>query len=257
MADPTAHHVTSKPAATPLFRPQRSRLTGFKVMLDGCALVCDPVRDVLLWSAWLALFRPVWSADVIGELRAMRIERFKLPPARADYSIEQMRKAFPEAEIGGYTALIPVMTNDQRKRHVLAAAIVANAHVIVTDDLEHFGIAACENYDIEALTADEFLRDLLELDADRMIEVLATVQARREMGPVTIDELLAELEASGCPSVRRSSSKHFSLYLRIALDRAFSGHAAGHLGWLGSVHRRCAINVLLPLPRSIVSRRRR
>ena len=55
------------------------------------------------------------------------------------------------------------MANDPGDRHVLAAAIVGQADVVVTDNVRHFPDDACEPYGIEVQTPDEFLSHAFDL----------------------------------------------------------------------------------------------
>jgi predicted nucleic acid-binding protein len=197
MNDPTTpNRVTPKET----FKPQRARLTGFTVMLDACVLVSATLRDVLLWSAELALFRPAWSADIIQEVRDTLVNKFGVRDERAEYMIGRMREAFPEAEVQGYSGLIPAMTNDPGDRHVLSAAIIGNAQIIVTQNIRDFPNESCAQYCIEPMTPDDFLCDLLDLDPDRMIEVLGTIASRRKMPPKTLEDLLEAVRRSNCPA---------------------------------------------------------
>jgi predicted nucleic acid-binding protein len=47
------------------------------------------------------------------------------------------RANFGEAWITGYEPLIPRMTNDEKDRHVVAAAVQAQAGIILTLNLHH------------------------------------------------------------------------------------------------------------------------
>lgn len=179
-------------------KPRRALVTSFPVMLDTCVLASSTIRDFLLWAAYLALYRPVWSADILEELRRTLIDKFGVQPERADYMIGQMTTAFQEAEVDGYQALIPVMTNAEKDRHVLAASVIAKAQLIVTNNLRDFNDAALSPYHIEATNADNFLRDLLDVDSERMLEVLMTLAEQRKMPPRTVEELLQALEQDGC-----------------------------------------------------------
>ena len=53
------------------------------------------------------------------------------------------------------------MTNHPKDRHVLAAAVRANAEVIVTFNLNDFAEPALKPYDIAPIHPDEFLLDQL------------------------------------------------------------------------------------------------
>ena len=52
---------------------------------------------------------------------------------------------------------------DPNDRHVLAAAIKANAQTIVTYNLSDFPSSALSKYEIDAQHPDEFLRHLLDM----------------------------------------------------------------------------------------------
>lgn len=49
-----------------------------------------------------------------------------------------MVSAFPDSSVTGYEPLIPVMANDPKDRHVLAAAVRGQAHALVTQNLRDF-----------------------------------------------------------------------------------------------------------------------
>ena len=57
---------------------------------------------------------------------------FGVSPGGAAYREGEIRKAFPDAWAEGYEPLIPVMENDPKDRHVLAAAVRTRSEVIVT-----------------------------------------------------------------------------------------------------------------------------
>ena len=50
----------------------------------------------------------------------------------------ELRAHFSGAWIGDYESLIPRMTNDEKDRHVAAAAVHAEAGIIVTFNLRDF-----------------------------------------------------------------------------------------------------------------------
>ncbi|WP_371171197.1 hypothetical protein [Aliiroseovarius sp. 2305UL8-7] len=53
---------------------------------------------------------------------------------------------------------------DPNDNHVLAAAISTSASVIVTDNLVDFPIDALAPHAIDAISADDFIADTIELD---------------------------------------------------------------------------------------------
>ena len=87
-----------------------------------------------------------------------------------------MERAFPEACVAGYERLEPgLKLPDPDDRHVLAAAISTSAQVIVTENLKDFPSDVLGPFDIDAISADEFISDAIELDP------LAAVAALRKM----------------------------------------------------------------------------
>lgn len=91
----------------------------------------------------------------------------------------QMGMAFPDALITGCDSLIPQMKNDEKDRHVLAAAIVGEVHVIVTDNTRHFPEAVLSEHGLLAQTSDDFLVHQCRLDPDAFLRVLEQQAADR------------------------------------------------------------------------------
>jgi hypothetical protein len=67
--------------------------------------------DTLLRLAEAEAYRPLWSADILTELRRNVIEA-GIPTDRVDRRIAQMSHSFPDAMVTGYDSLIDSMTND-------------------------------------------------------------------------------------------------------------------------------------------------
>jgi hypothetical protein len=75
------------------------------------------LSDTLLRPAEAGAYRPLWSADVLGELRRNLIER-GIDADKVDHRLAEMRHAFPSAMVTGYEALVDVMANHPKDRHV-------------------------------------------------------------------------------------------------------------------------------------------
>jgi hypothetical protein len=130
---------------------------GWTAFLDACVLYPLSTRDLLLRGAEAYLYRVTWSAQVLEQVRRNLVSDQRCTCEQADGLVAVIDRAFPEAAVVNYEALIPSMTNHESDRHVLAAAVVAKADVLVTDNLRHFPAAACRPYGIEVQTADQFL----------------------------------------------------------------------------------------------------
>lgn len=87
-----------------------------------------------------------------------------------------MDQAIPGALVKGYEPLISGLDlPDENDRHVLAAAICSRANVIVTFNLKDFPRATVQAFGIKAKHPDDFLHDLIQLDASAV-----TLAARRQ-----------------------------------------------------------------------------
>jgi hypothetical protein len=100
-----------------------------------------------------------------------------------------MKDSFPEAMVTGYQELIDAMKNDTNDRHVLAAAVRCGAHAIVSNNKKHFPAEMLQPYDLECITADEFLEHQYHLNPDLFIGKLADQAS--DIG-WTLDQLISK-----------------------------------------------------------------
>jgi hypothetical protein len=137
----------------------------FTALLDASVLVPFPLADTLLRTAAAELYDPRWSPDIVEEVTRTLTLEFHLDPARVGRRIEHMRAAFPDAEVVGYRDLVPAMpVPDQGDRHVVAAALVGHAQLIVTSNVRHFPREALEPLGLDVQDPDQFLTHLYHLD---------------------------------------------------------------------------------------------
>jgi predicted nucleic acid-binding protein len=152
------------------------------------------LRDTLLRLAEVELYVPLWSDDILSETRGSILrDRPDLTDSDLDRTFSALARAFPASRVEGYQALVASMTNDPGDRHVLAAAVTGGAGVIVTHNVRHFAEEAVAPWAIEVQRPDEFLGDLLDLDAQLVIEVLRLQAAERERPRASLDEMLGFL----------------------------------------------------------------
>lgn len=83
-----------------------------------------------------------------------------------------------------------IMTNDPKDRHVLAAAIIVNADIIVTNNLTDFSTQALAPWKIKAQLPDNFLSDLFDEYPKEMVQVLQQQCQNYKRNPQTFAELL-------------------------------------------------------------------
>lgn len=161
--------------------------------------------DSLLWIAALDLYSPRWSADVLAELRRNILKEYPdMDPGEIDQRIADMQHAFPEADVTGYQGLIPAMPAHDKDKHVVAAAIIANAGVLVTNNLKDFDLERCADLGVEVQSADEFLSHALSLDPLTVRQAFTKQAAIKKNPPMTVADVLARLEWTAANFVREA-----------------------------------------------------
>lgn len=162
----------------------------FIVVLDANVLFPFTLRDTLLRAAAAGYYQLRWSAQILDEMTRNLIATAHVSEEKAIKLRAVMERAFPDAEVTGYEHLIAAMTNDQKDRHVVAAAVKAGAQVITTANLRHF-----KNLPegIEAQSPDEFLCNLLDLDREGIVTLLHEQAADLVKPAMTVNELLDRL----------------------------------------------------------------
>lgn len=168
----------------------------FPVVLDANVLFGVLSTDVLLTTAGRRLYRVHWSAEILDEAqRNVVAKRPDLDSSLVDRRFRAMERAMPEAMLDPPPAeLVEAMTNNTHDRHVLAAAVSARAEVIVTENTRHFPPEACEPYGVEARTLDEFVADLVALNANEVWAAIQEMAERRKNPPQTITDICELLE---------------------------------------------------------------
>ena len=122
--------------------------------------------------------------------------------------IGAMRRAFPDAEVQGYEALIESMTCDAKDRHVLAAAVRGQSDVLVTFNGDDFPGNSAAPYDIEVISTDGFLLDQLDLYPGMTLAVLRSQVSGYAAPPMTMEQLLGALAVAGVPKFAAEVQRH-------------------------------------------------
>jgi len=103
------------------------------------------------------LYEPRWSEEIIRETTRTLESRLGWPASLTAHLEAELHAHFSEAWISGYGPLIPKMANDEKDRHVLAAAVHGGAPIIVTFNLRHFRSQHLEPWGVRALHPQSFL----------------------------------------------------------------------------------------------------
>ncbi|MFQ4146321.1 PIN domain-containing protein [Chlorogloeopsis sp. ULAP02] len=111
-------------------------------MLDSCVLFPMPLCDTLLRAAEAGLYQVHFSQEILDGATRNLINKGRMTDAKATH--------FPEAMVEVSDRLIAAMINHPSDHHVVAAAVVAQAEVIVTFNFRHFPAEALAPWGIEA-----------------------------------------------------------------------------------------------------------
>ena len=176
-----------------------------RMLIDACVLYPTVMREVVLGAAATGAFAPLWSARILEEWRRAALRHGPGQGVVAEGEIALLRARWPGAEIavpeGAEEALsLP----DPDDRHVLAAAMAGDAHVLLTLNLQDFPTRVLSSHGI------------LRRDPDGMLAEMAGPELA-----VAVESVRAEAERlSGAPWARRALLKKAGLpRLAKALDR--------------------------------------
>lgn len=176
----------------------------FEVVLDTCALYPAHLRDTLLRLAERGLYRALWSAEIIEELKRSLVGA-DVAPGSVDRLIAEMRRAFPDSEVTGYLPLVNSMTCEPKDRHVLAAAVRSNAAAVVTFNVSDFPAASTGPFEVDVIHPDAFLLDLLDLAPALVTAEIKEQAAANRREPRSIESLLSALRKAGVPNLAGES----------------------------------------------------
>ena len=181
----------------------------FSALLDTCVLVPSRGRDVLLQVALGRVFRPLWSSEILRELdytlRRLGLERGSAPEETEAYLArlrQQMEGSFPDAVVTGWEKVTDTIDlPDSNDRHIVAAALIGRADVIVTENSRDFPREKLP-HPLFTQTPDEFLLDSLDLNPKTVVNAVVQVAKRTgrngpAQSPTEIAEYLRRTSAPG------------------------------------------------------------
>jgi predicted nucleic acid-binding protein len=178
-------------------------------VLDANVLYRAPLRDFLLCLAEAEIFVPRWSEKIHEEwTRNLLANRDDLAPERVKRTCSLMDKAFPEASVFGYEHLIPSLTNDEKDRHVLAAAVVGGASYIVTFNRKDFPRESLSPHHITVISPDSFLMMLYKKHEAEIVAVAKDHLAQLQKPAKTADQYLETLRQNRLTRIAELLREH-------------------------------------------------
>ena len=171
----------------------------YAVVLDACVLVPIVLADTMLRIAEKGLYRPLWSDRILGEAQAA-IEEIH-PGIDVQKRFTDMRETFDDALVTGWEELeAGIFLPDSDDRHVVAAAIRADAQAIVTSNVGDFPGETLSPFGLEAVHPDDFLLDQLDLSPPTVLQVIREQAAHTRRPRLTPQDLAELLSRAGVPN---------------------------------------------------------
>ena len=177
-------------------------------LLDANVLYPARLRVLFIRLAIAGLYQARWSQHILEEcFDNLREHRPDLNDAQLLRTRRLMAIALPDAIVTGYESRIPEHDlPDPDDRHVLAAALTADATHLVTANLADFPADRITSGPL-VVSPDEFVLELTDDDPDSVVEVVEAQAADLKNPPRTTGEILDGLEAVGlAASVKRIRS---------------------------------------------------
>lgn len=176
-------------------------MANFTAVFDACVLYSAPLRDLLLSVAMTEQFRAKWTHEIQNEwVRNLLADRPDLSDKQLQRTVEQMNNAVPDCLVENYEILIDSLElPDPNDRHVLAAAIMCQADVIVTNNLKDFPADVMAKYRIDVQSPDVFLNHLYDLNPGAFCTAVHEQRQRLRSPKYTAEQLLETFYKQGLP----------------------------------------------------------
>ncbi len=174
-------------------------MANFAVIYDANVLYPASLRSVLMYLGMTGMFRARWTMDIHEEwIHNLLNKRRDLNRQQLEALRDVMINAIPDSLVTGYESVIETLElPDPDDRHVLAAAILANAEVIVTHNLKDFPDDILGQYNCHAEHPDEFIVNLLDLNHVKTVTTFKEDRNHYLNPPYSVEEYLQTLKKQG------------------------------------------------------------
>ncbi|MFI0849592.1 PIN domain-containing protein [Mesorhizobium sp. IMUNJ 23232] len=179
---------------------------------DACVLYPFHLRNILVQASVDGLFDARWTEEIHDEwMRSLIANVPAIPFERLQATRRLMELALPEALVGGFHRHVDsIALPDPDDRHVVAAAIEANASHILTWNLRDFPVKATEKHGLVRATPDAFLTDLYDQAPDLVVGSLANARHNVAKSGVSAQDFLALLKGQRLTLLERRLGRHKS-----------------------------------------------
>lgn len=181
------------------------------VLADANVLYSRVLRDYLLYAADQEIIAITWSSQILAEVTDHLMKNVEgFDDAAAQRLTSLMNNAFPYADVEPgkehWSMLDDLALPDEGDRHVIAAALAAEASVLCTSNTKDFPSQVMDALGVEVLTPDQLLSRLvieyetqmlaahrLAVDSLKGATDESTVHVLRRAGAPTTANLVAHL----------------------------------------------------------------
>lgn len=169
----------------------------FTAVLDTNIIFPIVIRDLLFWFAFYELYTPKWSKNIFDEWERVMIER-GVGKEMAKKQVNRANLAFPDAMVMGYEELmVKLNLPDENDKHVLAAAIKANADIIITNNIKDFPQQYIASFGLNVINADDFLTEIIDLNHDLALKAFKEMVSHKKKPEMNEFQVLKMLENNG------------------------------------------------------------
>jgi predicted nucleic acid-binding protein len=176
-------------------------ISTFTAFFDANGFFGARLRSLIVELAQTGQFRARWSEEVHTEWMAAVIAKRPDITAGALACVKtQMNAAVPDCVVSGYQFLIDALVlPDPEDRHVLAAAIRADASVIVTFNEKDFPGDLLSPLGLHTRHPDDFIIDVESLDRALFVEHVALDIGHYRSPPLSVADYCSGLCKAGVP----------------------------------------------------------
>jgi len=172
------------------------------VLADANVLYSRVLRDYLLCAAEQEIVNVNWSQSILDDVTdhlTTNLPGFTFPSAVALTSA--LSRTFPNAMVEPteveFARLAEIALPDEDDRHVIAAALAADADLICTNNTDDFPAAVMKHLGLDLLTPDELLVHLVQVHGQQMLAAHRCAVASNSQ--FTDQSTIAALRKAGAP----------------------------------------------------------
>jgi predicted nucleic acid-binding protein len=172
------------------------------VLADSNVLYSRTLRDYLLYAAEQEIVNVNWSQTILDEVTEHLVANLSsFTDASAEALVTALAEAFPDALVEptgtDYALLTGLVLPDEDDRHVIAAALAADARIICTSNVRHFPTVLTSQFGMVVATPDELFTQLIYNHMPQM--VAAHRAAVNNFNHATDESTITALRRAGAP----------------------------------------------------------